>query len=83
MSTTCHPQTDGLNEKTIQTIEDMLRVCAIDFKDNRNEHLPLVEFAYNYHANIGMLLMKLFTDANVDHQYIGMKSENAKYWDQN
>ena len=54
MSTTCHPQTDGLNEKTIQTIEDMLRVCAIDFKDNRNEHLPLVEFAYNYHASIGM-----------------------------
>ena len=83
MSTTYHPQTNGLNERTIQTIEDMLRVCAIDFKDNRNEHLPLVEFAYNYHANIGMLLMKLFTDANVDRQYIGKKSENAKYLDPN
>ena len=34
----------------------MLRVCAIDFKGNWDEHLPLVEFSYNnsYHASIGM-----------------------------
>ncbi|WOH05987.1 hypothetical protein DCAR_0625410 [Daucus carota subsp. sativus] len=47
MSTAYHPQTDGQSERTIQTIEDMLRVCAIDFKGNWDEHLPLVEFAYN------------------------------------
>ncbi|XP_063938040.1 uncharacterized protein LOC135147916 [Daucus carota subsp. sativus] len=43
-------------KRTIQTIEDMLRVCAIDFKGNWDEHLPLVEFSYNnsYHASIGM-----------------------------
>ena len=34
MSTAYHPQTDGQSERTIQTIEDMLRVCAIDFKGN-------------------------------------------------
>ncbi|KAL8119581.1 hypothetical protein AgCh_016907 [Apium graveolens] len=56
MSTAYHPQMDDQSERTIQTIEDMLRVCAIDFKGSWDEHLPLVEFAYNnsYHANIGM-----------------------------
>ncbi|GKC12387.1 reverse transcriptase domain-containing protein, partial [Tanacetum coccineum] len=31
MSTTFHPQMDGQSERTIQTLEDMLRACAIDF----------------------------------------------------
>ncbi|WOG95287.1 hypothetical protein DCAR_0414599 [Daucus carota subsp. sativus] len=56
MSTAYHPQTDGQSERTIQTIEDMLRVCALDFEGSWDEHLPLVEFSYNnsYHASIGM-----------------------------
>ena len=56
MSTTYHPQTDGQSERTIQTIEDMLRVCAIDFKGSWDDHLPLIELSYNnsYHASIGM-----------------------------
>nr|GEV07902.1 putative reverse transcriptase domain, ribonuclease H-like domain, aspartic peptidase domain protein [Tanacetum cinerariifolium] len=31
MSTTYHPQTDGQSKRTIQTLEDMLRACVIDF----------------------------------------------------
>ena len=56
MSTAYHPQTDGQSERTIQTIEDMLRLCALDFEGNWDDHLPLVEFSYNnsYHASIGM-----------------------------
>lgn len=56
ISTAYHPQTDGQSERTIQTLEDMLRVCVIDFKGTWDEHLPLIEFAYNnrYHASIGM-----------------------------
>ncbi|GJW32790.1 putative reverse transcriptase domain-containing protein [Tanacetum coccineum] len=52
--TAYHPQTDGQSERTIQTLEDMLRACAIDFGKGWVNHLPLVEFSYNnsYHASI-------------------------------
>nr|GEY41982.1 hypothetical protein [Tanacetum cinerariifolium] len=54
MSTTYHPETDGQSERTIQTLEDMLRACVIDFGNSWVKHLPLVEFSYNnsYHASI-------------------------------
>nr|GEY80249.1 putative reverse transcriptase domain-containing protein [Tanacetum cinerariifolium] len=54
MSTAYHPQTVGQSERTIQTLEDMLRACVIDFGSSWNRHLPLVEFSYNnsYHASI-------------------------------
>ena len=47
MSIAFHPQTDGHSERTIQTLEDMLRACVLDLKGSWEEHLPLVEFAYN------------------------------------
>ncbi|GJU66193.1 putative reverse transcriptase domain-containing protein [Tanacetum coccineum] len=49
-----HPGTDGQSERTIQTLEDMLRACAIDFVGNWDTHLPLVEFSYNnsYHTSV-------------------------------
>ncbi|GKD96869.1 putative reverse transcriptase domain-containing protein, partial [Tanacetum coccineum] len=54
MSTAYHPQTDGQSERTIQTLEDMLRACVIDFGKGWVNHLPLVEFSYNnsYDASI-------------------------------
>ena len=55
-STSFHPQTDGQTERTNQVMKDMLRACAIDFKNSWETHLPLVDFAYNnsYHSSIGM-----------------------------
>ncbi|GKB46547.1 putative reverse transcriptase domain-containing protein, partial [Tanacetum coccineum] len=54
MSTAYHPETDGQSERTIQTLEDMLRACAIDFGKGWVKHLPLAEFSYNnsYQASI-------------------------------
>ncbi|GJZ60751.1 putative reverse transcriptase domain-containing protein [Tanacetum coccineum] len=54
MSTACHPETEGQSERTIQTLEDMLRACVINFGKGWVKHLPLAEFSYNnsYHASI-------------------------------
>nr|GEV83614.1 putative reverse transcriptase domain-containing protein [Tanacetum cinerariifolium] len=42
MSTVYHPETDGQSERTIQTLEDMLRACVLDFGKGWDKHLPLV-----------------------------------------
>ncbi|GJR04081.1 putative reverse transcriptase domain-containing protein [Tanacetum coccineum] len=57
MSTAYHPQTDGQSERTIQTLEDMLHACVIDFGKGWDRHLPLVEFSYNnsYHTSIKVI----------------------------
>nr|GEV84442.1 putative reverse transcriptase domain-containing protein [Tanacetum cinerariifolium] len=54
MSTTYHPQTDSQSERTIQTLEDMLRACVIDFGGSWDVHLSLVKFSYNnsYHSSM-------------------------------
>ncbi|GJY27546.1 putative reverse transcriptase domain-containing protein [Tanacetum coccineum] len=54
MSMAYHLKTDGQSEMTIQTLEDMLRACVIDFGKGWKRHLPLVEFSYNnsFHASI-------------------------------
>ena len=56
MTIVFHPQTDGQSERTIQTLEDMLRACVLDLKGSWEEHLPLVKFTYNnsYQASILM-----------------------------
>ena len=63
-STAFHPQTDGQSERTIQTLEDMLRMCVLDFKGSWDQYLPLVEFAYNnsYHSSIGMAPYEVLYD---------------------
>nr|GEU39900.1 putative reverse transcriptase domain-containing protein [Tanacetum cinerariifolium] len=42
------------SERTIQTLEDILRACMIDFEKGWDRHLPLVKFSYNnsYHTSI-------------------------------
>ena len=56
MSTSFHPATDGQTERTIQTLEDMLRACALEFQGYWEEKLDLIKFSYNnrYHSSIQM-----------------------------
>ena len=74
-STAFHPQSDGQSERTIQTLEDMLRACVLDFQKSWVKYLPLIEFAYNnsYHATIGM--------APYEALY-GRKCRSPIYWDE-
>ncbi|GJR14963.1 putative reverse transcriptase domain-containing protein [Tanacetum coccineum] len=53
MSSTYHPQTDDQSKRTIQTLEDMLRACVLNFRGSWDVHLLLVDFSYNnsYHSS--------------------------------
>jgi hypothetical protein len=55
-STAYHPESDGQTERVNQIMQDMLRACAMEFSGSWDEHLSLVEFAYNnsYQASIKM-----------------------------
>ncbi|GJS19070.1 putative reverse transcriptase domain-containing protein [Tanacetum coccineum] len=48
------------SERTIQTLEDMLCACVIDYGKGWVNHLPLVEFSYNnsYHVSIKVALFE-------------------------
>jgi hypothetical protein len=74
-STSYHPQTNDQSERTIRILEDMLRLCVLDFKGNLIQFLPLVEFAYNnsFQATIGM--------APYEALY-GRKCRSPLYWDE-
>nr|GFB29749.1 putative nucleotidyltransferase, ribonuclease H [Tanacetum cinerariifolium] len=63
-STSFHPQTDGQSERTIQTLEDKLRACALEWMGNWDEYLCLVEFAYNnsWHTSIKAAPFELLYD---------------------
>ncbi|GJW08494.1 putative reverse transcriptase domain-containing protein [Tanacetum coccineum] len=78
MSTAYHPQTDGQSERTIQTLEDMLRVCVIDFGKGWDRHLPLVEFSYNnsYPHSTKLHRLKLSTAENVDCLFVGLRHKS-------
>lgn len=56
ISTAYYPQTGGQIEKTIQTLEDMFKACALENGGSWDIHFPLIEYAYNnsYHTSIGM-----------------------------
>ncbi|GJS56009.1 putative reverse transcriptase domain-containing protein [Tanacetum coccineum] len=74
MSTAYHPQTDGQSERTIQTLEDMLRACVLDFGGCWDVHLPLVEFSYNnsYHSSVRCVIRSGY------HQKDRKPSQNDK-----
>ncbi|XP_074278546.1 uncharacterized protein LOC141602133 [Silene latifolia] len=74
MSTVFHPTIDGQNERTIKTLEDMLRACAMEFGESWEDRIDLIEFSYNsgYHTRIGIALFETL---------YGRKCRSPVYWD--
>ena len=58
----------------IWILEDLLRACVLDLKGNWDDHLPLVEFAYNnnFQASIGMTPLRGCMVEDVDLLFVGM-----------
>ncbi|GKD03804.1 putative reverse transcriptase domain-containing protein [Tanacetum coccineum] len=73
MYTAYHPQTDEQSKRTIQTLEDMLRACVINFGKGWVNLLPSVEFSYNnsYHTSI---------KATPFEALYGQKCRSPVYW---
>lgn len=44
-NSTYHP--DSQSEKIIETLEDILRICMLDFGASWEDHIHLIEFTYN------------------------------------
>lgn len=82
-STAFYPQIDGQSERTIQTLEDMLRAFVLDLKGGWDEHLPLIDFAYNnfqasiemapYEALYGRCRTPVYWDEVREHKLLGPK----------
>ncbi|CAL1407874.1 unnamed protein product [Linum trigynum] len=74
-STAYHPQTDGQTERTIQTLEDLLRACTLQMRGSWDKYLPLMEFAYNnqYHSSL---------KASPYEALYGRKCRSPLYWDE-
>ena len=68
-STAVHSQIDGQSERTIQTLEDILRVCTLDFPGSWAKKVPLMEFVYNY------------TGESFGHLSTSMKLGKEDFWD--
>lgn len=77
LSTAYHSQTDDQTEQKIQTLEDILRACGLDFSSNWSEHLPLIEFDYNSITTAASKWnhIKPSMEESVVHHCIGTKLE--------
>ncbi|GKA96462.1 putative reverse transcriptase domain-containing protein [Tanacetum coccineum] len=75
-----HPETDEQSKRTIQTLEDILRACVIDFGKGWERHLPLVEFSYNnsYHVSIKAAPFEALYGRNVNSTTLASCKRSAK-----
>ncbi|GJY79898.1 putative reverse transcriptase domain-containing protein [Tanacetum coccineum] len=81
MSTAYHPKTDGQSERTIQTLEDMLRACVVDFGKGWDRHLSLEEFSYNksYHTNAQLTCPEIVHETTEKIIQIKKRIQAARY----
>ncbi|GKB01541.1 putative reverse transcriptase domain-containing protein [Tanacetum coccineum] len=74
-------QMNGQSERMIQTLEDMLRACVIDFGSSWDQHLPFVEFSYNnsYHASIKAAPFEALYGRNRQKSYADVRRKPMEF----
>nr|GEX81850.1 hypothetical protein [Tanacetum cinerariifolium] len=78
MSIAYHPETDGQSERTIQTLEDMLQGCMIDFGSSWDRHLPLFKFSNEYQEMIRETTKKI---VQIKNRLLAAQSHQKSYAD--
>nr|GFC47554.1 putative reverse transcriptase domain-containing protein [Tanacetum cinerariifolium] len=76
-----NPETDDQSERTIQTLEDMLRVCVLDFGKGWDKHLPLVEFRTTTVTipALRLLCLRCCMGASVDHLSVRLRRKPLEF----
>nr|GEZ09234.1 reverse transcriptase domain-containing protein [Tanacetum cinerariifolium] len=79
MSMAYHPQTDGQSERTIQTLEDMLRACVLDFGKVGDSQLTGLEIIHETTEKIVQTKSRI--QATRDHQksYADIRQKPIKF----
>jgi hypothetical protein len=77
MSTSFHPQTDGITERVHQTLETCLRTFINYDQDNWNGLLPLAKFAYNNSVTQATQLTLFYTNYGYHPKTIWTTSEES------
>nr|GEV23389.1 putative reverse transcriptase domain-containing protein [Tanacetum cinerariifolium] len=77
ISTSYHSQTDAQSERTIQTLEDMLRACVLNFGKGWDKHLPWWSSRITTITKPALRLHRLrcCMGAGVDHLFVRLKLE--------
>ena len=81
-NTTFHAQTDGQSERTIQTLEDMLRSCVMEFKGSWDNYLALLSLPTTIVISLVLVWhpMRHCMEESVEPQFVGTKwGENINW----
>ncbi|GKA02812.1 putative reverse transcriptase domain-containing protein [Tanacetum coccineum] len=81
MSAAYHPQMEGQSERTLQTLEDMLRACVIDFGSSWDRHLPLSEVGHSQLIGPEMIRETIEKIIQVKNHLLIARSRQKSYTD--
>ncbi|GJX03936.1 reverse transcriptase domain-containing protein [Tanacetum coccineum] len=79
MSTAYHPETDGQSERTIQTLEDMLRACVIDFGKDEEVQLTGPEIVQETTEKIVQIKQRIQAARDCQKSYADLKHKPMEF----
>ncbi|GKA20970.1 putative reverse transcriptase domain-containing protein [Tanacetum coccineum] len=79
VSTAYHPKTDGQSERTIQTLEDMLRACVLDFGKVGDSQLTGPEIIHETSEKIVQIKSRIQAARDRQKSYADVRRKPLKF----